>query len=253
MRRLVLAFCWLVLVPGALAQEPAVSPPPGQPEEAAKPAAPKIESLGGTRQRLGRIEFDKATREIQLPAAVNMTKGLLEYVLVSEKGKLHESLLSTPVGPLDLNVVLLLLNYAPAPEWHVPPAKPKPLEAVAPAAKLACYIRFKNAEGAEETVPAETWVNDLRTKKAAAASPWVYNGSNFNDEHQFSAEVDGSILSLYLDPRCLVNNPRQGADDDERWVPAKGIPPKGTSVTVVLKPAASSAASTDSKKPADSK
>ena len=89
----------------AAAQDPAAGKaPPSDPTKA-------IEPLGGTRYRLGLMEFDKASRIITLPATVNMTKGLLEYVLVHESGKVHESLFSTKVKPAEFNVALLLLNW----------------------------------------------------------------------------------------------------------------------------------------------
>lgn len=219
------------------------------PAPAAKQAAggggerPEIVALSSTRSRLGLIEFDHVSREILIPAQVNMERGILEYALVSEKGKLHEALLSTAARPFDLNVVLLLLNYKPDSEWWVPPSKPKPLSRVGMTARLEVFVRWREGEaGEEKTVRLDEWISDLVTGKPAAATPWIYTGSYFNEDNQFVAEVDGSFLALYHDGRSLINNPREGADNDEQWGPASGIPSKGTSVVVVLKPVAPAAA-----------
>ena len=219
------------------AEEPA-APRPGAPS--APPAAkPEIVRLSDTRSRLGVIEFDSATREIVLPAEVNMVKGLLEYALVGEKGKLHESLLSTKARAFDLNVVLLLLNYAPDEAWFVPPAKPKPLAEAKPSAQVEVSLRWKSPEGGtEKSARLDEWITDLRTKKPASPTPWVYTGSHLNEEGRFAAEVDGSLIALYHDARALMNSPREGADNDEQWTPAKEVPPRGTPVTVVIKPKA---------------
>ena len=222
------------------------APPPPEPGDVPAPASknrvvaaarPEIKQLSGSRYALGSIEFDKATREVTFPAKVNMTKGMLEYLIVHEEGALHESLLSTTARPFDLNVVLLLLDYQPMPEWFGPPGKPKSLDGVKAGAAIDFFVRFEDARGKAQTVRLESWVIDVRTRKPAANAPWVFNGSGFDEENLFSAEVDGSIAALYLDNRSLLNNPRPGNTDDERWEPAREVPPKGTPVTVILKPA----------------
>ncbi|MFN0128986.1 MAG: YdjY domain-containing protein [Verrucomicrobiales bacterium] len=222
-------WCWLgvfelLMAAGGVADEP----PPT--------AAPEIVRLSPTRSRLGTIEFDQATREIAIPAQVNMVKGLLEYAVVGEKGKLHESLLSTKARAFDLNVVLLLLNYKPDDQWFVPPARPKSLADAQPAARLDILVRWTEG-GAEKTARLDEWITDLTTKKPAAPTSWIYTGSYLNDEKHFAAEVDGSLVALYHDSRALINSPREGADNDEQWVPAKVVPPKGTPVTVLVRPA----------------
>lgn len=231
-------------VPAAAAalSDPKVAAPAAKEAAGGGGERPEIVALSSTRSRLGLIEFDHVSREVLIPAQVNMERGILEYALVSEKGKLHEALLSTAARPFDLNVVLLLLNYQPDSEWWVPPAKPKPLSKVGMTARLEVLLRWKQGEGEEKTVRLDEWISDLVTGKPAAATPWIYTGSYFNEDNQFVADVDGSFLALYHDGRSLINNPREGADNDEQWGPASGIPSKGTSVVVVLKPVAPAAA-----------
>ena len=229
-------------VPAAAAlSDPKVAAPAAKEAAGGGGERPEIVALSSTRSRLGLIEFDHVSREILIPAQVNMERGILEYALVSEKGKLHEALLSTAARPFDLNVVLLLLNYQPDSEWWVPPAKPKPLSKVGMMARLEVLLRWKEGEE-EKTARLDEWISDLVTGKPAAVTPWIYTGSYFNEDQQFVAEVDGSFLALYHDGRSLINNPREGADNDEQWGPASGIPSKGTSVVVVLKPVAPAAA-----------
>jgi hypothetical protein len=204
---------------------------------AAEPSKPEIIRLSATRSRLGVIEFDHTTREITVPAQVNMVRGLLEYALVGEKGKLHEALLITKARAFDLNLVLLLLNFKPDEKWFVPPAKPKPLEDARPEARLELLVRWNTPAGGEEkTARLDEWVTDIITKKPAEPAPWIYTGSYLSEEKRFAAEVDGSIAALYHDARALLNSPRQGADNDEQWTPAAEVPPKGTPVTVIIRP-----------------
>ena len=92
----------------AMAQE---SPP-----AAAEPAKPSVTKLDGTRYQIGAVTFDEKTREIRFPARVNMTEGLLEYLIVHQNGKVHEALLSTEISPTHLNLALTLLRYRPSRE-----------------------------------------------------------------------------------------------------------------------------------------
>jgi hypothetical protein len=217
-----------------MAEAPVPATTPTPPE-----AKPKIERLSPTRSRLDVIEFDHTTKEITLPAEVNMVRGLLEYALVGEKGKLHEALLRTKARAFDLNIVLLLLDLKPDTEWFVPPEPPRPLDAAAQTARLDFFVRWKDQDGGvEKTSRLDAWITDLTTKKPAAPAPWIFTGSHLNEEKRFAAEVDGSLVALYHDARALINSPREGADNDEQWVPAEEVPPKGTPVTVVIRPAA---------------
>ena len=214
------------------------------------PRPPQIRNLDGTRRALGPIEFDVATREIVFPAKVNMTRGVIEYILVHDLGKVHESLLSTAVTPFDLNVVLLLLNYQSDPGWHVPPAKPKPLESVKPATLCDIFVRWTDPQGGEKSARVESWVWNRRTRSTAIEGPWVYTGSTATVDGRFAAQVDGTHVALYLDPRCVFNNPRPGNDDDQLWEPAKTAPPKGTPVIVSFRPHATQPAGESKPKPA---
>ena len=180
-----------------------------------------------------------------------MTGGLIEYVLVHDLGKVHESLLSTPVTPFELNIVLLLLNYRADPEWFVPPAKPKPLTTVAPAAQCEVLVRLKEAKETRKSVRIESWVWNLRSASTAAEAPWIYSGSSATEDGRFAAQVDGTHIALYLDPRCVFNSPRDGNDDDQLWQPARGVPAKGTAVTVIFRPFSPTAANSPAAPPAE--
>ena len=42
--------------------------------------------------------MNRLTRTIRFPAVINMREGLLEFVIVHDKGKVHESLLRTAIN-----------------------------------------------------------------------------------------------------------------------------------------------------------
>jgi hypothetical protein len=53
---------------------------------------------------MGKITVNKQAGTVRFPATVNMADGALEYLLVSDKGKTHESLFATAVVPFQLQV-----------------------------------------------------------------------------------------------------------------------------------------------------
>lgn len=218
---------------------PAATPDPAG-GEAKKPA---IKHLGGPDYELGGIRFNEKTRAITLPAKVNMTGGLLEYALVHESGKAHESLLTTAVSPYDLNVVLLLLNYQPSATFFdlsdkkagaILVKNPK----LEPTAQLRASLEWKTADGKNTTAALESLILNIDQKGTAKEGPFTYTGSMLTDDGVFMAKETGSILALYADAASLINNPRDGNDNDDAWIPDKTkIPAKDTEVTLTFSPA----------------
>lgn len=237
------------------ASRPAAPAPSADSKEAKPPGAADqpdpakaIKKLDGSRYELNGIIFDQKTRAIRIPAKVNMTEGLLEYALVHEAGKVHESLLSTAISPFDLNVVLLLLNYEPGTGFFdtsdknagaVPVKNPK----LPPAAQLKATVEWKAPDGVEKTSRLESLLLNLDQKGTVTDGPFTYTGSMVTDDGTFMAKDTGSILALYVDVLALINNPREGNENDDIWVPDKTkIPEKDTAVTLVLQPDAAAPA-----------
>ena len=80
------------------------------------PAAAGLPDESGDSFTVGKITVDKRARTVRFPAKVNMAEGVLEYLLVTDKGKTHESLLATAVSPYQLNIAMLLIGARPTPE-----------------------------------------------------------------------------------------------------------------------------------------
>ncbi len=196
--------------------------------------------------RLGKVQLDSEKHRATFPAVFNMNEGPLEYVLVGNQGKTHESLLRTEVDPTQLHTAMLLLGVK-AGERHPAAAPPAAINAdylrTAPALKgdaVTIFLKW-TADGKETVCRAEDLIYNSQTKANAPAGDWTYNGSMF-EENKFLAQEEKSFVALVTDPTALVNNPRPGHDNDQIWsvardkVPAKDTP---VEVTFELKPAAS--------------
>lgn len=236
-----LPFLLLALsVPGTHAQDAKA--------EAAKRLAEtqqRLKKLSATEYELDGIHINAATREVRIPTKVELQKAPLEYMLVHETGKTHESVLTTAISPTAIQVALLLANYQAATEglltkvpeaerpkiWkEEPPAKPK-------ANQIKITVEWKVGE-VTKSAPISDWVQHVDTRKPPTdLGTWIFNGS-YMDERGFIGQHEGSIIAVWLDRGALINSPAEGNWRDDLWIslPAN-IPDIGTPVTVIISPA----------------
>ena len=200
-------------------------------------APPKIEFEAQTGLvRIGAVTIDPARRQIRFPAQVNMDEGLLEYAVVGDRGKLHESLFHTLAEPLDLQVSLLLLGLRGRGDLGQPPEP-----AAAPRGDaLQVWIEWRSdPAGAARRTRLEDWILDARTKASMPPVDWVFTGSWVQDG-TFMAQLERSIIAIYRDGLAMIENPLPEASDDTIWFVNKGaVPVPGTVVDVVLQAGAS--------------
>lgn len=215
---------------------PSPTPPPIQ-TLAAKPflkeTSPGILEYNGVR-------LDKKNHRISFAATVNQHQGLVEYLLVNEKGKVHESLLATKVLPHDLHLALLLIGLKDPTANSKAPVPPTAIDSAylqsAPKLKgpdVRLSVKWTD-DGKEKEVPVEDWVFNLDTKQAMSAGPWTYNGS-LVENGVFLADQEDSIVAVITDPTALVNNPRKGYDNEDIWqIKEASVPPINTPVEISI-------------------
>jgi hypothetical protein len=180
------------------------------------------------------IHIDKERRTVTFPAAINMRSGMLEYLIVSETGKTHESLLSTKIAPYDIQVAMLLLGIAPAGKADAEPPGQLNKEYLKTAPELKGEKVSLFLAWAGHRVRAEDLIWNLQENGPMTEGPWVYNGSEMYDG-RFLAQIDGSVAALVRDSAALMNNPRPGNDDDQIWeVYSRVTPTVGTAVDVIV-------------------
>jgi hypothetical protein len=177
---------------------------------------------------VGLVRVDKTARALSFPASVNMTEGIVEYVVVTESGKTHESVFTTSAEPRDIHVAALLLGVRDATKsaaTNLPPA----LRGDAVRIELSW-----ESGGRPRVVALEDCVRHSETRRPLSTGPWVYNGSE-SRAGRFAAQHEGSIVSVIDDVEALVNNPRTGRENDDVWrVNEKIVPPKGTALRITF-------------------
>ncbi len=174
---------------------------------------------------------------------VKKPKDLLEYVVVHENGKIHESLLATDISPTHLNLAFTLLRYPASSELYALPNEtgglsgtyPDVPEDVKSGARISIDVEWDD-HGKTRRFPINDWIQHAVKTTAMPAEPWVYGGSGFYDG-KFNAETTVAIAAIYLSQASLINYPGDDNLDDTVWLPfPKRVPEAGTNVTVIIAP-----------------
>ncbi len=208
---------------------------PGLAANPSAQASPPVRD--GDRIRFGEVSVSPATRTVSFPASVEMTNGLLEYAVVTDYGKTHESLLVTQALPMDVQAALLLLQAKPTGTNGLR----SPSHTLVPPPRAAIHVTVAWSDAGATSVFPLNQLLAVTTGGARGAitgsvraGPWLFNGSMITPEG-FGAHFDGSIIALIHDPIAILNNPGPDRDNDEIHVPAPGrLPPVGTAATVEL-------------------
>jgi len=234
-----------LLLAGWPASGQAQTPPPAS-QPADHPAAlppPTVLKLPDGKIQIGQIIVNPATREIRFPAAGNAPDRVLEYAIVTNAGKAYESLLVTEVSPTQLNTAFLLLRYQasnelfplPSKDPHAPLRYPVVADDVKAASRFDIRVEWQDGNNTR-SFPLNELVQFEPTGKTLPGDAWVYNGSYFNKDHAFYAEVTGDIFSIMKDNITLANYPNRDGDD-EGWIPYPNrAPAPGTKVTIIITP-----------------
>lgn len=226
------------------------------------PAHPQIKKIGEHQYQLGKITIDEAKRQLSFGAGVNMTEGLIEYLLVTTKSdKVHETLFLTDISPLNLNIAMKLLGIKESKElfeiidedtWKptgkFPEVSPETHNASlveifvewadSKKVKLPIYELIHHIDWPEETdtpQPSQQIETTNLRLSTMPKGPWLSTGSYIH-EGRFKAEVDGMIFGIYTSEQAIVNYPGKDRHLGDVWVPNQNtVPPVGTVVKIILK------------------
>ena len=202
---------------------------------------PPIKRLDEHRALVGNVLVNRQTQRIEVPAEVNMTRGILEYYAVCEEGKLHEAVLKINAIPSHIHLALILAGYEPS-KYTEPDPKTHQRKRKKRGSLLRLYLKWTPQElGREQWIPAEAWLYNRDLDAPPQPAPYVFTGSMI-DQEGYVADRFKSVIGLIddatvvLSPTVNPGNPYQG-DQLGYEVYSSAIPPKGTAVTLVIKEA----------------
>ena len=193
----------------------------------------KPQKLGENLYQLGNVILDTAKTEVSVPGEINIVSANanIEFFACGELGKTHESVLILHVEPVYLYMALGVLGLEAGMNLE------KEGDARHPeGSRVEIWVEWASGD---EVIShrAERLVWNAFQERPMQETPWVFTGGRLINE-QLTAQLFHNIIAVYRDPDALFNHPLPtGTDDNTYRVNTDVIPPQGTKVTVIIRPA----------------
>lgn len=250
-------------------EAPPAEEPPAAPPEEAPPAEPETlsaeapaeepaeaappEEIRPLVDRVGDLEllhpkypawFDKKEKAVVLVGEVCQTRAPLELFACLRGSKEHESVVVVDTKAYVVHAGLIAAGAEPG-----NPVQFYPEYIAATGPEVEITVRWKDSNGKLHTARAQEWVRNVKTEKAME-EPWVFAGSQFvRDEETkleyYRGDTEGDLICVSNFPSAVLDVPVQSSDSDSALLfeaYTEHIPPRGTPVTLVLKPKPKAAA-----------
>ena len=178
---------------------------------------PKAVDLGNGLYDFGGVLINRRDTSLSFDVICNQTSGLVEYALVHENGKLHESLFRTSISPRWIHACLLLLKAKPLASMFTSEKNAKDLQSsnLSNHKVLANVSWEKNGEVVSRAI--SSMVYNQLSDRTLDTRPFVFTGSRTIDGN-YLAGSEGSILAVYHDINAVINCLDPDSNSDDSWV-----------------------------------
>ena len=177
---------------------------------------PEIKKLDDGRYAFGDVLLDREARTLELPGISNQVNGLVEYGLVHEGGKIHESLFRTNVRPQIIHAAFLLLKQKPIDGFFENLWSENPQKLRFPKDCIGVEVIW-DSNGTQKIDPLENMVINQTNQKGITSKSIIFTGSKVI-EGTYMAEISGSILAVYADEDAILNSSDIDSDNDDVWI-----------------------------------
>lgn len=200
------------------------------------PASQPTTAPPGPAQFQPGVWIDWHNRAVLIQSRVVLRRGPLEF-LACLAGKEHESILRLEASATHIYMALGLLGLTPGhpPAWNESTCTFEP-----PAGDLIEIACQWEHNGRSQTVDAFEWLCETEYARTPIPRPWVFAGSLRLPDNSLAADHSGAAFALVDFPDSLIAlSGGHSSSIGELWVVANtaAIPPKGTSVQLILRPA----------------
>jgi hypothetical protein len=212
------------------------APPPDPPADAAE--ADTIRPDPAWKALDSNLWFDVKGRRLIIRARVVLREGPLEHLLCLKGTKEHEAILASAAIPYQIHAGLLASGAKKGqpvqflPKFVPPTGDP-----------IAVEIQWRQ-DGMTHHADAREWVRDERAKSTLKLD-WVFAGSELIEDPATKKTVyaaeDGDLITVANFSSAILDLPfASTANDTDRLYVANTarIPPRGTTVLLLLKPRA---------------
>ena len=181
--------------------------------------------------QFGSVVINRKMNSLSIPAVSNQVSGLVEYGIVHENGKIHESLFRTKVRPQIFHTSLLLLKAKPVSTFfdNLWSDDPKLIDYSKNCFEISVFWEINGTKF--ENKIEKLSVNQIRKGNVEKKS-FIFTGSRMV-EGTFLAESSGSILAIYADDTAILNNSDYDSTNDDVWIAnEREMPPLELPVTI---------------------
>lgn len=183
------------------------------------------------------IWLDPREKAVLVDGQICLREGMLEMFACTRNSKEHEAIVSANTKAYLVHAALLSLG---AEAGH--PVQFQPTYKPAAGTEIDVFVRWRDAQGKEQTARAQDWIRDVRTKKPMS-HPFVFGGSSFwtdpDSGKKFYQAEGGDFVCVSNFGTAMLDLPvksSQANDELEFEAFAEKIPPLGTPVRLVFKP-----------------
>lgn len=186
------------------------------------------------------IRIDYRAPQVEVDSEIVLRKGALELFAYcrAQVPKEHETILRTEASCERVYQALGLIGLTPGrPMRYDVETKKVELPEGDP---VDVIVRYE-VEGKTREHSACDWMLDASTKKPMTRTHWLFTGSRREVDGQFAANIEGTLVTVVDFPTSLLGLPASHSESDTQlWLMAntEAIPPIGTPVTLLLRPAA---------------
>jgi hypothetical protein len=173
---------------------------------------------------------------VMVGEVVRSSYGLEMFISTRAAEKGYESVIEVDTQAAIIHAALLGLGLEPG-----TPVKFIPQYKAPTGPEIEIELYWKDDKGQVQHARAQDWLKSVHTGKPLQSN-WVFTGSGFwKDEttgkEYFQAE-GGYLVCVANTPSALLDLPipSTGDLDSREFQPADSVPPRGTPVTIVLKP-----------------
>lgn len=192
---------------------------------------PKIKKLENGCYEFDGVTIDKQNLLIKFKMISNQRSGLIEYGIVHENGKIHESLFTTKIRPEIIHASLLLLKAQAVDDYFLTESN------ASQDFSSGCVdvdVTWESNQTVKNVNLRELYYNHNAKSNSPGKPVFLFTGSRII-ETVFMAEHTGSIIGVYLDPDAILNSIESDSDNDDLWMANQlTMPPLEQVVTCVL-------------------
>ena len=202
-----------------------------------------LKTIGDNPDDPAAVWYDDALKRVYIKGLFCLERGVLEFVIVGDAGKTHESVIQARSAPIDIAYALLVCGFPYSVSFRSVLGDDGTEYRQFYGQAVDIFIEYAQ-DGVTKRKPARTFIENAKTNALMTDIPWIFTGSRYitdpgTGNRYFLANIERNIAAVFFDPASLLNTPlNTGYDDTYYRIKEDAIPPKGTPALVIFQPSA---------------